>query len=52
VNLGLSRLQNRLAELEKEGSLSKYPYWSILGTMDISDDKKLYLESVIWLLSE
>jgi hypothetical protein len=48
----LDRLQNRLAALEKENGLSKYPYWRILATLGISDDKKLSLESVLWLLAE
>jgi hypothetical protein len=50
--LSPDRLQNRLAALEKENGLSKSPYWRILAALGISEDKKTYLESVLWLLAD
>jgi hypothetical protein len=52
MDLSLDRLQNRLAALEKEGILFQYPYWNMLGTLGVSEDKKLDLESALWLLAE
>jgi hypothetical protein len=41
-----------MAVLEAENIAHKYPYWNMLVELGMSEDKKLELESVLWLLSD